>query len=101
MLKQFKQKSQVNIDQDPHLPLTVLEIISPDRPGLLAVIANVFMQLNISLALARITTLGERVEDLFYITDVEGHPMTDQKTIGELENKICDALDQHVQQIAS
>lgn len=100
ILKHFKQKTHVEFTQDPHLPLTVLEVVTPDRPGLLSIIADIFIELDINLASARITTLGERVEDLFYITGPDGQPIKDEETMNALRSKICDALDQYVEKIA-
>ena len=100
-LRQFVQKTRVNLRQYPHLPHSALEVISPDRPGLLAVIAGVFADLGVNLISAKITTLGERVEDVFYISDMDGNPMTDPDKIDTLCASICEALDQHVERIAS
>lgn len=101
VLKQFKQKTKVELTQDPHLNQTILEVVTPDRPGLLTIIANTLVELDISLASARITTLGERVEDLFYITTSQGEQLTDDAVLAELQTRICNALDQHVEKIAS
>jgi [protein-PII] uridylyltransferase len=97
-LKQFKQKTQVSINQDPLLHQSMIEIVTPDRPGLLAVVARVFMELEISLVSAKITTLGERVEDLFYVTDLDGKAITDEHFIEKIQDLICEELDQLVQQ---
>lgn len=101
VLKQFKMKSQVHLTQDPHLPLSALEVITPDRPGLLAIVAGVFVKLGISLVSAKITTLGERVEDVFFITDDKGLPITDNNFIEKICSRITDALDEHLEGIAS
>ena len=45
-----------------------LELITADRPGLLAKIAFIFLQLNVDLHNAKINTLGNRVEDSFLIS---------------------------------
>jgi [protein-PII] uridylyltransferase len=76
----------------------MIEIVTPDRPGLLAVVARVFMELEISLVSAKITTLGERVEDLFYVTDLDGKAITDEHFIEKIQDRICEELDQLVQQ---
>ena len=71
-------------------------MVSPDRPGLLAIIARIFLDLDIELQSAKITTLGERVEDLFYITSKNGQPISDQKLTETLISKIENELDNFV-----
>jgi [protein-PII] uridylyltransferase len=101
MLKQFKQKTQVNFSQDERLNQTAVEVISPDRPGLLAIVARTFMDLDINLVSARVTTLGERVEDVFYVTDRNDNPVREPAVIEEVRSRICDALDSHIEKIAA
>jgi [protein-PII] uridylyltransferase len=48
-----------------------MSISAADRPGLLYGVARVLSQHNIQLHSAKITTLGERVEDVFLITGRE------------------------------
>ena len=93
--------SQISINQAPKGKQTSIEIISPDRPGLLALISNSFSALGMNVHSARITTLGERVEDIFYVTNNEAEPIVDQSTIKKLETTIREALDQHLEKLAS
>ncbi|MGJ8686789.1 MAG: [protein-PII] uridylyltransferase [Spongiibacteraceae bacterium] len=73
---------------------TVLEVITPDRPGLLAKIANVFNQHGIILQNAKITTLGERVEDVFSITDEDHKPIDNPELCEKIQRAICMELDE-------
>ena len=100
-LKQFKQKTQVTLSPAPNHDATSLEITAPDRPGLLAVLAKVLVDVGISLISAKITTLGERVEDVFYITDLNGSPITDPALITHITDRVCEAIDQHVERVTA
>ena len=57
---------------------STLEVNCPDQPGVLATLGKVFAEHDIKLIDARITTLGERVEDLFFIKDGLGNPIVDE-----------------------
>ena len=99
VLKQFPVRTSANLmDTNKY---NLLEVITADRPGLLAVIGQIFVQLNIRLHSARITTLGERVEDIFIISDANGRRITDSKIKERLTQTICETIDQRVEAIAS
>ena len=48
---------------------TVLELVAADRPGLLSNVGQVFIEQGIDIEAAKIMTIGERAEDVFYISD--------------------------------
>ena len=91
-LKHFKVKTEINISNDIHKQQTVLEVITLDRPGLLARIGLIFMEHGVNLQNARIATLGERVEDVFFISDRHGQPISNP----ELCQHLADALRQQL-----
>lgn len=95
-LKHFTMPTRTILFNDTNSGTTVLEVITPDRPGLLARIARVFVEYGIRLNNAKIATLGERVEDVFFITDQERKPLTDPAFCESLQNAICEQLDQQV-----
>lgn len=94
-LKMFHLSSQAHISTEPEDTYSTLEIISADRPGLLARIARIFITHDLRLHNAKISTLGERVEDIFHITDADDKPLTDPALIELLEQAICQELDAH------
>ena len=51
---------------------TILELSTLDRPGILNIIANEFEKLQLKLINAKISTLGEKVDDIFFMTDRNG-----------------------------
>ena len=67
--KPFKMVTKINFSEDKNLMKTLLCIETLDQPKLLVKIAKSFLDLNIDVHSARITTLGERVEDNFQLLD--------------------------------
>jgi [protein-PII] uridylyltransferase len=95
-LKQFSTTTKVNISSDINGASTILEVITPDRPGLLLYIGQIFTKFQIQLISAKISTLGERVEDVFHIVDDHYKPLRDPTLCLQLERAICDELDARV-----
>jgi len=96
-LKQFAIPTVTSISNDIVRGCTVLEVISPDRPDLLAAIAHIFMEFDVYMQNAKISTLGERIEDVFFIVDKDGNPLGDPKLCQNLQEEICRRLDNHVE----
>jgi [protein-PII] uridylyltransferase len=91
-LKHFAFAPQVTIHNDAQRPVTILELTAPDRPGLLARIGRIFLEYDLSLQNAKIATLGERVEDVFFITDDKGQPLSDPELCARLQEAIIAKL---------
>lgn len=91
-LKHFTFAPVVNIHNDAQRPFTVVEVMAPDRPGLLARIGKVFMDFGLSLVNAKIITQGERIEDVFFITDSNGQPLSDPQLCQQLQETLTSQL---------
>ncbi|MCZ6618795.1 MAG: [protein-PII] uridylyltransferase [Gammaproteobacteria bacterium] len=95
-LKQLTRRTQVRITNSKGVNHTELTIIASDRPGLLARIGLLFLDLGVTVLSARIATLGERVEDVFYILDANGHLIEDKEQAYTLENTLRQRLDSQI-----
>jgi len=91
-LKVFELKTELEFTQDyPNLK-TILEITANDRPGLLSAVAQVLEQNNINISHAIITTLGEKANDIFTITDHNGELISDESTLHDLHDKLIKSI---------
>lgn len=93
-LKHFAFPTEVTFSNDTINQRTVVEVITPDRPGLLARIGQVMLEHRVRLTNAKIATLGERVEDVFFVTDEKGAPIRDPGVCQQLQEDLCNMLDE-------
>ena len=89
----FNLPADVEITHDLEGRYTLVELTAPDRPGLLTVIGGVFAEFGLDLTTAKIATLGERVEDVFYVTDQSGHTLHDSALIDRLRDRLAHEID--------
>ena len=93
-VRSLTMPTETSLYQDSIKNVSVLEVASPDRPGLLARIGRIFVEFGIELQAAKIQTLGERVEDVFFITDEHQQPITDPQRCQAIQQAICRELDE-------
>ncbi|WP_432464692.1 MULTISPECIES: bifunctional uridylyltransferase/uridylyl-removing protein GlnD [unclassified Agarivorans] len=58
---------------------TLIEIIALDKPGLVARISAVFQSFNYTIHAAKITTIGEKAEDFFSISNAEREKLSPEQ----------------------
>ena len=100
-LKHFDTPTKVGFEQDEKRRQTIITINTADQPGLLTLIGKVFIEHGLSIHTAKITTLGETAEDIFYVTKLKNsHKKNSQRMIqSKLEQKgIRSALIQKLQE---
>ncbi len=90
--KHFPIQSRINFHKDPLGRYTIIEIITTDHAGLLASIGRAFIELELQLHDAKITTIGSRVEDMFYVSDMQHHPIVDEEKLAVIRDKLTSTL---------
>ena len=76
-LKAFAIEPEVSINNQWSNRYTVVEVTGLDRPGLLYELTTTLSKLNLNIASAHVATFGERVVDVFYVTDLVGAQIDD------------------------
>jgi [protein-PII] uridylyltransferase len=93
-LKELTIPATVSLTLQQDSEAAILKITASDRPGLLANLALVLVEMGLEISSARITTLGERVEDIFSVTAIDGEGLASPEICYEIENAIRQRLDQ-------
>ncbi len=78
-VRMFATATEISFLDDGQNQRTIMELVARDRPGLVYDVAQVLNDADILLHTARITTLGERAEDMFYLTSADSQPLTDHQ----------------------
>ncbi|OUR72750.1 [protein-PII] uridylyltransferase [Methylophaga sp. 41_12_T18] len=90
-MKLFETEATIKFQTNEQQQYTVLELSTHDRPGLVSSVAQVFLQCEIQLINAKLTTLGDQVEDIFFITAADNQPLDSQQST-HLEESLISKL---------
>jgi len=66
---------------------TAIEVVAADRPGLLAAFAQSIAGVGVDIRGASVSTFGEKVVDVFFLADRQGHPLQP-----EMVTRVCEEL---------
>ena len=90
-LRHFDIPAEVHFHPDDGKGRSVVEVVAPDRPGLLACIGIAFADCGVRLQNAKIATYGERAEDVFFVTEHGNRPL-DARAKEKLRRRLLAAL---------
>jgi len=88
----FQTPTQITLSVDDRNRRSVLELTAGDRPGLLCDVGKVLMEERIELHAAKIMTVGERAEDVFYLSDFDNQPLSPAAQL-RLKDRLMHALE--------
>ncbi|MBL1320822.1 MAG: [protein-PII] uridylyltransferase [Methylophaga sp.] len=90
-MKLFKTQPTLHFSTDTNQKYTTLELEAHDRLGLVSTLAHIFLQCSIHVISAKLTTLGDQVEDIFLISTSSHLPLNTDK-IAQLQEMIIEKL---------
>ena len=90
--KHFDIETKVSFENLDNLNMTRMQIETADRPGLLAIIAHVFLECDINIHSSRISTIGEKALDYFDITDKKRSEKLSAQTQAKLQKQLIKQL---------
>jgi [protein-PII] uridylyltransferase len=91
-LRAFSVPPRVIVDNESSNKHTVIEVNGLDRIGLLYELTEALSRLNLNIASAHITTFGEKVVDVFYVTDLTGAKITDNARHARIVRELTEVL---------
>ena len=86
------EPATVTFDDHASPDATVIDVHAADTIGVLYRITRALAEFDLDIRSARVQTLGHHVLDAFYVTDAEGHKITDARTLNEIERAILHNL---------
>jgi [protein-PII] uridylyltransferase len=92
-LKAFSLETSVIVDNQGSNKFTVVEVSGIDRPGLLYDLTRALSDLNLNIASAHVCTFGERVVDVFYVTDLTGQKIVNPARQAAVRRRLQVAFD--------
>jgi [protein-PII] uridylyltransferase len=84
--------TRIHIDNESSQTRTIIEVETEDRIGLLYSIAQVFAELELDIALAKILTEKGAAVDTFYVTDILGNKIEDAATLKLVERRLYESI---------
>ncbi|MEJ2608542.1 MAG: [protein-PII] uridylyltransferase [Candidatus Thiodiazotropha sp.] len=90
--KHFDNSTEIFFTQEATLGRTIMRLVTMDRPGLLSDVGQVFASCNVRLQHAKITTLGARVEDVFFITNRQNKPLWENSQLECLKKAVMEKM---------
>ena len=90
-MKLFETEPTINFDTHQKQNYTIMTLKTHDRPGLLSIISQLFLQCDIQIINAKLTTLGDQVDDTFFMSKNNGQSLNEDEQ-NELRHVLINGL---------
>jgi len=90
--------TEVGVDNRSSPTNTIIEVVAQDRPGLLFTLSDTLHQLGLSIAFAKVNTEGNRVVDIFYVTELDESKLASHTRIERVKSQLAAALQRPLQE---
>jgi [protein-PII] uridylyltransferase len=95
-MKQFSLQTHVHFDEDLENNWTIMTITASNRPALLSRIGQALIECNVHMINTKISTFGEKAEDVFNIVDDNYQIITDIKKQQKIRQTIIRLIDETI-----
>lgn len=86
-------KTAIHIDNNSSDFYTIIDVKTSDRFGLLYIITKAMFDMGISIYIAKISTSLTHVTDSFYVRDIFGQKIYDEKTLKKVRGTLMKVLE--------
>jgi len=91
----FATETLIHFEQDFTKSRTVMELVTGDRPGLLSIVGQALIEFDINIETAKVLTIGERAEDVFYVVDKNGDTLNNE-ACSNLREQLIERIDSNL-----
>ncbi|MEL6366496.1 MAG: [protein-PII] uridylyltransferase [Pseudomonadota bacterium] len=74
--RMFETPTTISFREDETKKRTAMELVCADHPGLLHTVGETLIACDVYISAAKIVTIGEKAEDVFYLTSAQELPLT-------------------------
>ena len=71
---------------------TIVEVFTRDQVGVLYAITHTLTELGLDIHLSKVSTEGEKVADVFYVTDAQRRKIADPAVLERIRGRLREAL---------
>ena len=89
---------EIGVDNRSSKKYTIVEVVAQDRPGVLFSLSHALHRLGLSIEFAKVNTEGNRVVDIFYVTELDETKLASRTRIEQLKAALFAALGQPAQE---